>query len=92
MNPEIKQEELIKAEVSFYLTDGCCHVNSITTTKSGIINLENSLLENFNKQDGALLIKGSPENADDFYLIPPRSIIAITFKVKPKNNIADILI
>lgn len=86
MNPETKitetiKEDPIKAEIKFYLTDGCCHVNSITTTKSGIIKIENSLLENFNKQDGLLLIKGSPENQDDFYLIPPRSIVVITFNV-----------
>lgn len=85
MNSEIKEEtkkeETIKAEIKFFLIDGCCHVNSITTTQSGIVKFEKSLSESFSKQEGALLIKGTPDSEDDFILIPPRSILAITFKI-----------
>lgn len=85
MNPEVKEEikkeDPIKAEIKFFLIDGCCHINFITTTLSGISKIEASLLESLNKQDGAILIKGTPDNQDDFILIPPKSILAITFKI-----------
>jgi hypothetical protein len=79
---KIEKDEIIIGDINFLLKDGCTHVNSIKVSKSKLKELHDSMIDSLEKEDGIMSIKGSTENSNDLFLIPAKSIIAISFKFK----------
>lgn len=83
-----KEDPTVSAEMSFFLTDGCTHVNNLTSKLSELEALRENLIKNVEQKDGKgyFVVHGSINSPYDFTIMPINSIVCISFKIKTSED------